>query len=73
MYEGKINCEGDADLHYYLDVKDRREEELDNLVYYAGWDKHKYRSYVSSIETHLDRVDPEKKTKHSCFSNQTIF
>ncbi len=73
MYEGKINCEGDADLHYYLDVKDRREEELDNLVYYAGWDKHKYRSYVSSIETHLDRVDPEKKRNTLVFQIKRFF
>ena len=36
MYEGPINCEENVNLHYYLDVKDRREDELDNLAYYVA-------------------------------------
>ena len=67
MYDGPIECEGDTDLHYYLDVKDRREDELDNLAYYAGWDKNKYRSYVSAIDAHLERVDPEGKRGNVLF------
>ena len=67
MYDGPIECEGDADLHYYLNVKDRREDELDNLAYYAGWDKHKYRSYVSAIDTDLERIDPKGKRNNVLF------
>ena len=67
MYDGPIDCEGDTDLHYYLQVKDRREDELDNLAYYAGWDKNKYRSYVSSIDADLKRVDPKGERNNVMF------
>ena len=67
MYDGPIDCEGDTDLHYYLQVKDRREDELDNLAYYAGWDKNKYRSYISAIDKNLERVDPENKRNNLWF------
>ena len=73
MYEGPINCEENVNLHYYLDVKDRREDELDNLAYYAGWDKNKYRSYVSSIDSHLERVDPAQRRNTIGFQIKRFF
>lgn len=52
--EGHLNCEGAK--AYYLDVLDRRENELDELAYLTGWDTKEYESYLSTYEKKIDRI-----------------
>lgn len=51
--QGALNCEEAS--KYYLEVLDRRENEIDNLAYLTGWDMEEYGYYTKSYETKYNR------------------
>ncbi len=52
-YKGDVSCSQGQD--YVRKVIDRREGELENLEFYAGWDSYNYNNYVRDWERKLEK------------------
>lgn len=55
--------------NYYLEVLDRRENEMENLAYLTGWDTNQYDYYIKAYERKYERVKSDKGNIIPVFAN----